>query len=126
MLVNYMQYIYVGAGGGAVAVAVSLILLMSNSAEVLEVDAFRDQADVVGFYRVMLKNNSDEDITNIVVDFGDHNVKVPKLAARQSIIISPTEEITSNYVVVRADPDIYIEKEFRSAPRMPGMIGGMG
>ncbi len=119
-----MRYIYIGGGIGAVAIAISLIL--SSNSEVLEVDAFRDQADVVGFYRVMLKNNSDEDITNIVVDFEDHSVKVPKLAARQSMIISPTEEITSNYIIVRADPDIFIEKEFRSAPRMPGMIGGMG
>lgn len=120
-----MQYIYIGAGAGAVAIVI-LILMTSSSNEVLEVDAFRDQADVVGFYRVMLKNNSGKDITNIVVDFGDHQVKVPRLAAKQSIIVSPTEEVTSNYVIVRADPDILIEKEFRNAPKMPGMIGGMG
>ncbi|GIU70529.1 MAG: hypothetical protein KatS3mg003_2198 [Candidatus Nitrosocaldaceae archaeon] len=121
-----MRYIYIGGGIAAVAIAILLSFTLSSNAEVLEVDAFRDQADVVGFYRVTLKNNSDEDITNIVVDFGNHEVKIPKLAAKQSIIISPTEEVTSNYIIVRADPDIFIEKEFRSAPRMPGMIGGMG
>ncbi len=120
-----MRYIYI-ASIAAVVTIVAVSLLTLNPKEALEVDAFRDQADVVGFYRVTLKNNGNTDITNIIIDFGSHNVTIAKLAARESIIISPTKEVTSNYVTIKADPDIFIKKEFRSAIRMPGMIGGMG
>ncbi|MEM2856653.1 MAG: hypothetical protein QW416_06095 [Candidatus Nitrosocaldaceae archaeon] len=119
-----MLYVYILIPIAIVAIIV--LVLVNNTNGTLEVDAFKDQADVVGFYRVMLKNNANHDISNIIVDFGNHNVTIPKLHPNESIIISPKDTIISNYVTIKADPDIFIQKEFRTAPRMPGMIGGMG
>ncbi len=124
---GYQRYIYAGIAAIVIAVGVGLAASFNaSSGGVLEVDAFADQADVVGMYRVTLKNNGNEDLRNIVVDFGNHEVTIPKLRAGEMLIVSPKEEVIQDYIIVKADPDILIKKEFRSAPRMPGMIGGMG
>ncbi len=119
-----MKYIYISLGAGICAVI--LVIILSANKEILEVDAFRDQADVASFYRIILKNNSDKDIDNIVVNFGTHNITLTKLPAKQSTIISPRNDVVNDRVIITAEPNIYIEKEFRNAPKMPGMIGGMG
>ncbi len=119
-----MRYLYIGTIAGICAIIITVIL--SSSKDTLEVDAFRDQSDIAGFYRVILKNNSDKDIDNIVINFGTHNITLAKLPAKQSMMVSPTGDIIYDRIIVTADPNIYIEKEFRSAPKMPGMIGGMG
>jgi len=117
-----------GVAAGGVAILVMFLSLQQYSSEeyALDVDAFRDQADVIGFSRVILTNIGHSTLTNIVVDFGDHRETLPKLTPGQKIMVSPKDGTQPDHVTVTADNGIHITKQFRSAPKAPGMIGGMG
>ena len=124
-------YSVVGIGAAAavgVAILAMFLSLQQYSTEeyALDVDAFRDQADLIGFSRVILTNIGHSTLTNIVVDFGDHRETLPKLTPGQKVLISPKDGTQPDHVTVTADNGIHITKQFRSAPKAPGMIGGMG
>ena len=116
----------VAAGGAAILVMFLSLQQYSSEEYALDVDAFRDQADVIGFSRVILTNIGQSTLTNIVVDFGDHRETLPKLTPGQKIMVSPKDGTQPDHVTVTADNGIHITKQFRSAPKAPGMIGGMG
>jgi hypothetical protein len=125
--------LYTMAGiGCAAAVGVAILAMFlslqqySTEEYALDVDAFRDQADLIGFSRVILTNIGQSTLTNIVVDFGDHRETLPKLTPGQKIMVSPKDGTQPDHVTVTADNGIHITKQFRSAPKAPGMIGGMG
>lgn len=116
-----------GAAGGVAILVMALSLMQYSSAEyALDVDAFKDQADVMGFGRVVLTNIGRSTLTNIVVDYGDYKETVPKLPPGQKIMLSPKPDTPLDQVTVTADNGIHITKEYRTAARIPGMIGGMG
>ena len=116
----------IAAGGAAILVMFLSLQQYSSEEYALDVDAFRDQADVIGFSRVILTNIGQSTLTNIVVDFGDHRETLPKLTPGQKIMVSPKDGTQPDHVTVTADNGIHITKQFRSAPKAPGMIGGMG
>lgn len=120
-------YAIVGIAGGAAMLAMFLSLLQYSPEEyALDVDAFRDQADLIGFSRVILTNTGRSTVTNIVVDFGDYKETLPKLPPREKLVVSPRDGTQPDHVTVTADNGIHITKEFRTVPKAPGMIGGMG
>nr|AIF08519.1 hypothetical protein [uncultured marine thaumarchaeote KM3_31_E07]AIF08591.1 hypothetical protein [uncultured marine thaumarchaeote KM3_31_F07] len=96
----------------------------------MDVDAFKDQADVMGFTRIILTNTGRSTLTNIVVDFGNYQERIPKLPSGQKLMVSPQSgdfDIAElDEVTVTADNGIHITKKYRQTPKMPGMIGGMG
>src|SRR3990172_2873420 len=117
-----------GIAAGGVAILVMFLSLQQYSSEeyALDVDAFRDQADVIAFSRVILTNIGHSTLTNIVVDFGDHRETLPRLTPGQKVMVSPKYDTSPDHVTVTADNGIHITKQFRSPPKAPGMIGGMG
>jgi len=116
-----------GIAGGAAILAMFLSLLPYSTEEyALSVDAFRDQADLIGFSRVIITNTGHSTVTNIVVDFGDDKQTLPKLPPGQKVLVSPKAGTQPDHVTVTADNGIHITKEFRTMPKAPGMIGGMG
>ena len=120
-------YIIGGIAGGAALIAMFLSLLQYSTQEyALNVDAFKDQADVIGFTRVILTNTGHSPVTNIVVDFGNYKETLPKLTPGEKVVVSPRGATQVDHVTVTADNGINITKEFRTAPKAPGMIGGMG
>lgn len=120
-------YVIGGIAGGAAILAMFLSLLQYSTEEyALNVDAFRDQADLIGFSRVILTNTGHSTVTNIVVDFGDNKETLPKLPPGEKWVVSPKSGTEPDHVTVTADNGIHITKEFRMAPKAPGMIGGMG
>ncbi|MFQ5941061.1 MAG: hypothetical protein ACE5KA_05110 [Nitrososphaerales archaeon] len=123
-----MQLYLIGGIAGGLALVVMLLSLMQYSTEeyALDVDAFKDQADLMGFGRVILTNTGRSTLTNIVVDFGDYKETLPNLPAGEKWIASPRGDRQLDHVTVTADNGIRITKEYRTAPRLPGMIGGMG
>jgi hypothetical protein len=123
-----MQLYLIGGIAGGVAIVVMALSLMQYSTEeyALDVDAFKDQADVAGFGRVILTNTGRSALTNIVVHFGKDNVTLSTLTPGQKQIVSPPTDAELDSVTVTADNGIHIIKEYRTAPRIPGMIGGMG
>jgi hypothetical protein len=121
------NYAFIGAGGAAAAIIVVLLSLSQYSGQEysLDVDAFKDEADLMGFSRVILTNTGRSTITNIVVDFGNQKETLPKLPPGGKVIVSPKSETQQDHVIVTADHGISITKEYRMAPKAPGMIGGM-
>ncbi|MGH9922340.1 MAG: hypothetical protein ACRD38_06275 [Nitrososphaerales archaeon] len=124
-------YSMVGIGaavGVGVAILAMFLSLQQYSTEeyALDVDAITDQADLIGFSRVILTNIGHSTLTNIVVDFGDHRETLPKLTPGQKVLVSPKDGTQPDHVTVTADNGIHITKQFRSMPKAPGMIGGMG
>ncbi len=123
-----MQLYIIGGIAGGIALVVMALSLMQYSGEeyALDVDAFKDQADLMEFGRVILTNTGRSTLTNIVVDFGNDKITLPKLPPGEKQIVSPPTDAELDYVTVTADNGIHVTKEYRTAPRMPGMIGGMG
>ncbi|MEM2760114.1 MAG: hypothetical protein QXW73_04905, partial [Nitrososphaerales archaeon] len=73
-----------GIAGGIVILVLTLSLMQYSSEEyALDVDAFKDQADLMGFGRVILTNTGRSTLTNIVVDYGNYKETVPKLPPGQ-------------------------------------------
>lgn len=120
-------YIIGGIAGGAAILALFLSLQQYSTEEyALDVDAFRDQADLIGFSRVILTNTGHSTVTNIVIDFGDDQQTLPRLPPGKKVMLSPKDGTRPDRVTVTADNGIHIIKQFRTAPKAPGMIGGMG
>ena len=124
-------YIIGGITGGIVIIVMILSLIQYSSEEyALDVDAFKDQADVMGFTRNILTNTDHSTLTNIVVDFGNYQERIPKLPSGQKLMVSPQSgdfDIAElDEVTVTTDNGIHITKKYRQAPKMPGMIGEMG
>lgn len=117
------------AGAGALGSFIIITMLgsINNTSQeyALEVDAFKDTIDIGEIYRVIITNNGRNDVRNIVVDYGIYKESIPILKPGEKISLSPRDDANKDYVVVDADPDIHIVKEYRSIPKMPGMIGGM-
>jgi hypothetical protein len=123
-----MQLYIIGAIAGGAAIVAMFLSLQQYSAEeyALDVDALNDNTSLMGFSRVVLTNKGHSAVTNIVVDFGDYKETLPKLPPGEKWIISPKDGTQPAYVTVTADNGISITKEFRTPPKAPGMIGGMG
>jgi hypothetical protein len=120
-------YVIGGIAGGVAILAMTLSLVQYSGEDyALDVDAFKDQADVMAFGRVILTNTGRSTLTNIVVDFGDYKETLPKLPPGEKWIVSPKSDTPLDQVTVTADNGIHVTKEYRTAQRIPGMIGGMG
>jgi hypothetical protein len=123
-----LYYMLGGAGAlGAFIIVTMLGMLLHTSSQdySLEVDAFKDRIDVGEIYRVIIANTGRNDISNITVDYGTYKESIPRLKVGEKVSLSPREDANKDYVTVTAEPNIHIVKEYRSAPKMPGMIGGM-
>ncbi len=121
-------YLIGGIAGGAAMLVMFLSLVQYSPAEyALDVDAIKDNVNVAGTQsRVVLTNIGHSTITNIVVDFGNDKETLPELPPGGKVIVSPKGTIQLDSVTVTADNGIHITKQFRTAPKAPGMIGGMG
>lgn len=112
-----MQLYHIGAIGGGIAGGIAIIVmalsLMQYSSEeyALDVDAFKDQADVMGFGRVILTNIGHSTLTNIVVDYGNYKESIPKLPPGQKMMLSPKPDTPLEQITVTADNGIHVTKE---------------
>lgn len=120
-------YLIGGIAGGLAIIAAALSLMQYSTEEyALDVDAFKDRADVFESGRVMITNIGRLTVTNIVIDYGNYSETIPALPSGEKIMASPRPDTPLNQVTVTADNGIHITKEYRSVARIPGMIGGMG
>lgn len=117
-----MQPYVISAIAGGVAILAAFISLLQFSTEeyALDVDAFKDQADLMQYSRVILTNTGHSTITKIVVDLGTYKENLPKLPPGEKWIISPKEGANLDYVKVTADNGINIVKQFRTMPKVSG------
>ena len=74
--------------------------------------------------RVMIQNTGDQSLTNLTIDYGDGDKDfIPTLKAGKTIILSPPDGNSLQFVRVTADGDIDIYKAYREPVAMPGMMG---
>ena len=74
--------------------------------------------------RVTIQNIGAKPLTNIKVNFGGGDtLQLGTLKAGERIILSPPPDNKMEYVMVTADNDIFVNKAYRSPPKMVGMMG---
>jgi hypothetical protein len=114
------------AGGGAVAIAVAVIFLSTPHEKYsLFLDPFIDQQVLVTNTHVTVQNTGSEPLTNVRVDYGNGSKPdmIPILNPGQKVILSPPSDNSLQGVTVTTDQGITVTKQYRSAPKMVGMMG---
>ena len=122
--------ILIGCGiGGAAAVIILVITLAfpgstTTSDYSILVDPTKEKQSLFVLARVTVQNTGSQSITNITIDYGDGDRDfILTLKPGKTIILSPPEENSLQFVRVTADGGIDVYKAYREPIAMPGMMG---
>ena len=122
--------ILIGSGIAGAAVIIILVITVAfpgsttTSDHSILVDPTKEKQSLFVLARVTLQNTGSQPLTNITVDYGDGDKDfIPTLNPGKTIILSPPEENSLQFVRVTADGDIDIYKAYREPIAMPGMMG---
>ena len=122
--------ILIGSGiGGAVAIIILVITMAfpgstTTGDNSIMVDPTKEKQSLFVLARVTLQNTGGQPLTNIIIDYGDGDKDIiPTLKPGKTIILSPPEENSLQFVRVTADGGIDIYKAYREPVAMPGMMG---
>ena len=122
--------ILIGSGIGVVAAIIILTITIAfpgsttTSNHSIMVDPTKEMQSLFVLARVTIQNTGSESLTNLTIDYGDGDKDViPTLKPGKTIILSPPEENSLQFVRVTADGGIDIYKAYREPVAMPGMMG---
>ena len=122
--------ILIGSGIGVVAAIIILAITIAfpgsttTSNHSIMVDPTKEMQSLFVLARVTIQNTGSESLTNITIDYGDGDKDtIPTLKPGKTIILSPPEENSLQFVRVTADGGIDIYKAYREPVAMPGMMG---
>ena len=88
------------------------------------VDPTKEKQSLFVIARVMIQNTGNQSLTNITIDYGDGDKDfIPILKPGKTIILSPPDGNSLQFVRVTADGDIDVYKAYREPIAMPGMMG---
>ncbi|MFQ5440878.1 MAG: hypothetical protein ACE5DL_05390 [Nitrosopumilaceae archaeon] len=88
------------------------------------VDPIIDKQNLFDIGRVTIQNTGSKPITNIHVNFGDGDTLDLKiLEPGDKILLSPPSENSMEFVMISADNEIFVNKAYRTPPKMVGMMG---
>ena len=88
------------------------------------VDPLIDEQSLFVMGRVTIQNTGYQPLTNVKVNFGEGDItELGTLDPGEKIILSPPSDNKMEFVQVSADPDIFVNKAYRSPPKMVGMMG---
>lgn len=88
------------------------------------VDPIIDRQNLFDIGRVTIQNTGSKPLTNIHVNFGDGDTLDLKiLQPGDKMLLSPPSENSMEYVQVTADNDVFVNKGYRTPPKMVGMMG---
>ncbi len=88
------------------------------------VDPLLDDQSLFVMGRVIIQNTGFKPLTNVRVNFGEGDItELGTLDPGEKIILSPPSDNKMEFVQVSADPDIFVNKAYRSPPKMVGMMG---
>ena len=74
--------------------------------------------------RVTIQNTGTSPLTNLTINYGDNDIDfIGTLDPGKTIILSPPQGNSLQYVIVTADGDVHIFKAYREPVAMPGMMG---
>ncbi len=122
--------ILIGCGIGGVATIIILVISTAFPTSItiadnsIMVDPTKEKQSLFVLARVMIQNTGDQSLTNITIDYGDGDKDfIPTLKPGKTIILSPPDGNSLQFVRVTADGGIDIYKAYREPIAMPGMMG---
>ena len=122
--------ILIGCGIGGAATIIILVISMAFPSPItiddnsIMVDPTKEKQSLFLLARVMIQNTGDQSLTNLTIDYGDGDKDfIPTLMPGKTIILSPPDDNSLQFVRVTADGGIDIYKAYREPIAMPGMMG---
>ena len=128
--ISSQKNILIGCGiGGAIAVIILVITMafpgstLTSDHSIL-VDPTKEKQSLFVLARVMIQNTGNQPLTNITIDYGDGDKDfIPILKPGKTMILSPPDGNSLQFVRVTADGDVDVYKAYREPVAMPGMMG---
>ena len=128
--ISSQKNILIGCGIGGVAAVIILVITMAfpgstvTSDNSILVDPTKEGQSLFVIARVMIQNTGNQPLTNITIDYGDGDKDfISILKPGKTMILSPPEENSLQFVRVTADGGIDVYKAYREPIAMPGMMG---
>jgi len=128
--ISSSKNILIGCGIGGAAAIIILVVTMAfpgsttTSDSSILVDPTKEKQTLFILARVMIQNTGNHPLTNITIDYGGGDKDfIPTLKSGKTIILSPPDGNSLQFVRVTADGGIDIYKAYREPVAMPGMMG---
>ena len=128
--ISSQKNILIGCGiGGAIAVIILVITMAFPGSTVTSdnsilVDPTKEKQSLFVLARVMIQNTGNQPLTNITIDYGDGDKDfIPILKPGKTMILSPPDGNSLQFVRVTADGNVDVYKAYREPVAMPGMMG---
>ena len=128
--ISLSKNILVGCGIGGAAAIIILVVTMAfpgsitTSDSSILVDPTKEKQSLFILARVMIQNTGNYPLTNITIDYGGGDKDfIPTLKSGKTIILSPPDGNSLQFVRVTADGGIDVYKAYREPVAMPGMMG---
>ena len=128
--ISLSKNILIGCGIGGVAAIIILVVTMAfpgsttTSDSSILVDPTKEKQSLFILARVMIQNTGNHSLTNIIIDYGGGDKDfIPTLKSGKTIILSPPDGNSLQFVRVTADGGIDVYKAYREPVAMPGMMG---
>ena len=128
--ISSQKNILIGCGIGGVAAVIILVITMAfpgstvTSDNSILVDPTKEGQSLFVIARVMIQNTGNQPLTNITIDYGDGDKDfISILKPGKTMILSPPDGNSLQFVRVTADGDIDVYKAYREPVAMPGMMG---
>jgi len=128
--ISSQKNILIGCGiGGAIAVIILIITMAFPGSTVTSdnsilVDPTKEKQSLFVIARVMIQNTGNQPLTNITIDYGEGDKDfVSILKPGKTMILSPPDGNSLQFVRVTADGNVDVYKAYREPIAMPGMMG---
>jgi len=128
--ISLSKNILVGCGIGGAAAIIILVVTMAfpgsitTSDSSILVDPTKEKQKLFILARVMIQNTGNNPLTNITIDYGGGDKDfIPTLKSGKTILLSPPDGNSLQFVRVTADGGIDVYKAYREPVAMPGMMG---
>ena len=128
--ISLSKNILIGCGIGGATVIIILVVTMAfpgsttTSDSSILVDPTKEKQSLFILARVMIQNTGNHPLTNITIDYGGGDKDfIPTLKSGKTIILSPPDGNSLQFVRVTADGGIDVYKAYREPVAMPGMMG---
>jgi len=128
--ISSQKNILIGCGIGGAAAVIILVITMAfpgsttTSDNSILVDPTKEKQSLFVLARVMIQNTGNHPLTNITIDYGDGDKDfISILKPGKTMILSPPDGNSLQFVRVTADGGIDVYKAYREPIAMPGMMG---
>ena len=129
-VISLSKNVLIGCGIGGVTAIIILVVTMAfpgsttTSDSSILVDPTKEKQSLFILARVMIQNTGNNPLTNITIDYGGGDKDfIPTLKSGKTMLLSPPDGNSLQFVRVTADGGIDVYKAYREPVAMPGMMG---